>query len=202
MAYKIIKDKSFTSIFKSKFSKGMLKYNVKYMMKQATGRLNRLMKHFKSNAQILRNNKDLINMDGNIDDMTSIELSSLLSRLNKFTQSESSTLSGYKKSRKQTINAFRENGYEFVNENNLDDLLEFLDDFKNSKDAEIYPSEDLMAYFEQADKLGISIEDLKENIDLFQEYYRQIEEIDIDELKANKGENLTSRDISDWLGIR
>ena len=201
MGFKLIKNKSFTEIFKSKFSKAMLKFNVKYMYKQAMGRMNRLMKHFKSNSQILRNNKDLINMDVNVNDMTNIELSSLLSRLNKFTQSKSSTIKGYNESRQQTIDSFHEQGYTFVNKKNLDDFLQFLDDYKESHDAELYGSDDAIKYFEQADRLGISSDDLKENMDLFSEYFREIENIDVDELKREKGEDISSKDIMDWLGL-
>lgn len=201
MGFKLIKNKSFTEIFKSKFSKAMLKFNVKYMYNQAMGRMNRLMKHFKSNSQILRNNKDLINMDVNVNDMTNIELSSLLSRLNKFTQSKSSTIKGYNESRQQTIDSFHEQGYTFVNKKNLDDFLQFLDDYKSSHDAELYGSDDAIKYFEQADRLGISSDDLKENMDLFSEYFREIEEIDVEELKREKGEDISSKDIMDWLGL-
>lgn len=201
MGFKLIKNKSFTEIFKSKFSKAMLKFNVKYMYKQAMGRMNRLMKNFKSNAQILRNNKDLMNLDVNVNDMTNIELSSLLSRLNKFTQSKSSTIKGYNESRQQTIDSFHEQGYTFVNKKNLDDFLQFLDDYKSSHDAELYGSDDAIKYFEQADRLGISSDDLKENMDLFGEYFREIEQIDVDELKREKGEDISSKDIMDWLGL-
>ena len=201
MGFKLIKTKSFTDIFKGKFSKSMLKFNVKYMYKQATGRLNRLMKHFKSNSQILRNNKDLMNMDVDVNKMSRIELSSLLSRLNKFTQSKSSTIKGYNESRQRTIDSFHEQGYDFVNKKNLDDFLQFLDDFKESHDAELYGSDDAIKYYEQADRLGISSDDLKENMDLFGEYFREIEQIDVDELRKNKGEDISSKDIMDWLGI-
>lgn len=201
MGFKLIKNKSFTEIFKSKYSKAMLKFNVKYMYKQAMGRMNRLMKHFKSNSQILRNNKDLMNMDVNVNDMTNIELSSLLSRLNKFTQSKSSTIKGYNESRQQTIDSFHEQGYTFVNKKNLDDFLQFLDDYKESHDAELYGSDDAIKYFEQADRLGISSDDLKENMDLFSDYFREIEQIDVDELKKEKGEDISSKDIMDWLGL-
>lgn len=197
---KLIRFKSFTEIQKGKFAKGFLKFNVKYMLKQATGRLNRLMKHFKANSQILRNNKEILNFDlSNIDDMSKIELTSMLSRLNKFTQSKSSTIKGYNESRKQTINQFHEIGYDFVNKDNLDDLLEFMDDFKDSADAEQYGSDDAIKFFEQADRFGIDVEDLKENIDLFAEKFREIEKINVDELKKMKGEELSSRDIEDWL---
>lgn len=201
MGYKLIKTKSFTEIFKSKFSKSMLKFNVKYMYKQATGRLNRLMKHFKSNSQILRNNKDLMNMDVDVNKMSRIELSSLLSRLNKFTQSKSSTIKGYNESRQRTIDSFHEQGYDFVNKKNLDDFLQFLDDFKESHDAELYGSDDAIKYYEQADRLGISSDDLKENMDLFGDYFREIEQIDVEELRKNKGEDISSKDIMDWLGL-
>ena len=203
MGFKLIREKAFTNIFKEKYSKAMLRFNVKYMIKQSIGRLNRLMKHFKSNAQIIRNNKELLSLkDLDVKNLTKIELSSMLSKLNKFTQSKSSTLKGYKKIRQETINKFKDEGYEFVNEKNLDDLLEFLDDFKSSKDAELYGSDDAIKYFEQADRIGLSIDDLKENMDLFSENFREIEELDVDELRKDYGEDLTSNDIKNALYIK
>ena len=199
---KLIRNKSFTSIFKGAFTKGQLKFNVKYMLKQAHGRLNRLMKHFKSNAQIIRNNKELLEMDLDLQDMTRIELASMLSKLNKFTQSESSTIKGYKESRQKTIDAFNENGYEWVNEDNLDDMLEFLDDFKEGADSQQYGSGDALLMFEQADRLGISSDDLKSNMDLFMDNFKQIKNLDVETLHKDYGEELTSRDIANALGIK
>lgn len=199
---KLIKFKSFINIFKGGYTKSQLKFSVKYMMKQAQGRLGRLMKHFKSNAQIIRNNKDLLNMDYDVEDMSKLELSSVLSKLNKFTQSDSSTIKGYKESRKQTIDTFNENGYEWVNDDNLDDLLEFMDDFKEGADSQQYGSDDAMIMYEQADRLGISSDDLKDNMDLFINNLDDIKNLDVDNLHREYGEELTSRDIINALGIK
>lgn len=200
---KLIRSKSFTEIQKNKYSKSQLIFNVKYMLNQAIGRLNRLSKHFSSNAQIFRNNEDIKKINvSDINDMTKIELSSLLSRLNKFTQAESSKIKGYNESRQKTIESLNENGYDFINKDNLDDFLEFMDDFKNSKDAEVYGSDDVVKYYEQAERLGISKEDLKENLDIFQEHFREIEELNINELRNSYGEDLSSRDLLDALYIK
>lgn len=198
---KLIKHKSFTKIFKGDYSKSQLKFNVKYMMKQAQGRLNRLMKHFKSNAQILRNNKELMEMDDNLDDLTHLELASMLSKLNKFTQSESSTIKGYKESRQKTIDSFRESGYEWVNNDNLDDMLEFLDDFKEGTESQQYGSDDALLMFEQADRLEIPMNVLKENMDLFQENLESIQNLNYKDLKVH-GNDMTSRDLENALGIK
>lgn len=199
---KLIKNKSFMDIFKGDYSKSQLKFNVKYMLKQAKGRLGRLMKHFKSNSQIIRNNKDILNMDLDLQDMTKIELSSMLSKLNKFTQSDSSTIKGYKESRKNTIDTFKENGYDWVNDDNLDDMLEFLDDFKEGSDSQQYGSDDALLIYEQADRLGITSKDLKNNMDIFMENFEKIQELDVDELHEKYGDELTSRDIANALGIK
>lgn len=198
---KLIRHKSFTSIFKGSYTKGQLKFNVKYMLKQAKGRLYRLMKHFKSNAQIIRNNKELLNIDLDVQDMTRIQLASMLSRLNKFTQSES-TIKGYRESRQKTINSFRENGYEWVNEDSLDDLLEFMDDFKEGVESQQYGSDDAMLIFEQADRLGISSDDLKQNMDLYLDNFEEIEKLNINKLHDEFGEDLSSRDIANAIGIK
>lgn len=199
---KLIRDKSFMKIFKGGFTKSQLKFNVKYMLKQASGRLNRLMKHFKLNSQVIRNNKDILNMDADVEDMTNIELSSMLSRLNKFTQSESSTIKGYNESRQKTIDSFKENGYEWVNDDNLDDLLEFMDDFKEGVESQQYGSDDAMLIFEQADRLGISSDDLKKNMDLFLDNFEEIEKLNINKLHDEFGEDLSSKDIANAIGIK
>ena len=199
---KLIRHKAFTNIFKGGYSKSQLKFNVKYMLKQAKGRLNRLMKHFKSNAQILRNNIELMDIDlSDMENMTKIELSSMLSKLNKFTQSESSTIKGYKESRQKTIDSFNENGYEWVNDDNLDDLLEFLDDFKEGAESQQYGSDDALLMFEQADRLEIPMNVLKENMDLFQENLESIQNLNYKDLKVH-GNDMTSRDLENALGIK
>lgn len=199
---RLIKSKSFTEIIRDVFSWKKIRWNVQYMLKQANLRLERLSRHWSQDAQIIRHNKDIqeINPE-DVEGMSRIELASLLARLNKFTQARSSTISGYKETRQKTIDSFHESGYEFVNEKNLDDFLMYMDTMKESVDAEQYGSDDLALYYEQAQRLGIETEDLMENIDLFQDNFRQIEKLDVDELRRDFGENLSSADIQNALGL-
>lgn len=199
---RLIKSKSFTEIIRDVFSWKKIRWNVKYMLKQANLRLERLSRHWSEDAQIIRHNKDIqeINPE-DVEGMNRMELASLLARLNKFTQARSSTISGYKETRQKTIDSFHESGYEFVNEKNLDDFLMYMDTMKESVDAEQYGSDDLALYYEQAQRLGIETKDLMENIDIFQDNFRQIEKLDVDELRRNYGENLSSADIENALGL-
>lgn len=199
---RLIKSKSFTEIVRDVFSWKKIRWNVKYMLKQANLRLERLSRHWSQNAQIIRHNKDIQEIKSeDVEGMSRLELASLLARLNKFTQARSSTISGYRETRQKTINSFHESGYEFVNEKNLDDFLMYMDTMKESVDAEQYGSDDLALYYEQAQRLGIETEDLMENLDLFQDNFRQIEKLDVDELRRDYGENLSSMDIQNALGI-
>lgn len=199
---RLIKSKSFTEIIRDVFSWKKIRWNVQYMLKQANLRLERLSRHWSEDAQIIRHNKDIQEIKSeDIEGMSRLELASLLARLNKFTQARSSTISGYKETRQKTIDSFHESGYEFVNEKNLDDFLMYMDTMKESVDAEQYGSDDLALYYEQAQRLGIETKDLMENIDVFQDNFRQIEKLDVDELRRNYGENLSSADIENALGL-
>jgi len=199
---RLIKSKSFTEIVRDVFSWKKIRWNVKYMLKQANLRLERLSRHWSQNAQIIRHNKDIQEIKSeDVEGMSRLELASLLARLNKFTQARSSTISGYRETRQKTIDSFHESGYEFVNEKNLDDFLMYMDTMKESVDAEQYGSDDLALYYEQAQRLGIETEDLMENLDLFQNNFRQIEKLDVDELRRDYGENLSSMDIQNALGL-
>lgn len=199
---RLIKSKSFTEIVRDVFSWKKIRWNVKYMLKQANLRLERLSRHWSQNAQIIRHNKDIQEIKSeDVEGMSRLELASLLARLNKFTQARSSTISGYRETRQKTIDSFHESGYEFVNEKNLDDFLMYMDTMKESVDAEQYGSDDLALYYEQAQRLGIETEDLMENLDLFQDNFRQIEKLDVDELRRDYGENLSSMDIQNALGL-
>ena len=195
---KRIKQTSFTQIRKEKYSMRKLLSDAKYRLKQAHGRIARLTRKFGNKAQIIRNNDFISFIDeSDVDSFSKIELTSLLSELNSFIFSKSSTIKGYKESRIETIKSFNDNGYKFVNDGNLDDFLLFLDDFKASSDAEIYGSDDAVKFYQQADRLKIDAEDLKDNMGLFADHFRDIQKIKLSDLEKTFGkqESYSSFDL-------
>lgn len=77
------------------------------------------------------------------------ELWFLMSELASVYESKSSSITGIKEKRAETIESFKENGYDFVNENNLDDFLEFMNVIKNYSESRIYDSDRAVKVFRE-----------------------------------------------------
>lgn len=77
------------------------------------------------------------------------ELRFLMSELASVYESKSSSITGIKEKRAETIESFKENGYDFVNENNLDDFLEFMNVIKNYSESRIYDSDRAVKVFRE-----------------------------------------------------
>ena len=79
------------------------------------------------------------------------ELRFLMSELASVYESKSSSITGIKKERNKTIEMFKEKGYDFISENNLDDFLEFMNVIKNYSESRIYDSERAVEVFKEGD---------------------------------------------------
>lgn len=79
------------------------------------------------------------------------ELRFLMSELASVYESKSSSITGIKKERNKTIEMFKEKGYDFINENNLDDFLEFMNVIKIYSESRIYDSERAVEVFKEGD---------------------------------------------------
>ncbi len=97
------------------------------------------------------------------------QLAQELSSTQKFLASGSSRVKEYGQVRQNIIDSFNENGYEFVNESNLDDLYQFLEDARARHLGSMYGSDQLIETWNRAQKRGMTPEQLLGNIEYWAE---------------------------------
>ena len=101
------------------------------------------------------------------------QLAQELSSTQKFLASGSSRVKEYGQVRQNIIDSFNENGYEFVNESNLDDLYQFLEDARSRHLGSMYGSDQLIETWNRAQKRGMTPEQLLGNIEYWAENPRK-----------------------------
>lgn len=136
----------------------------------ARQRLGKIEAAFGSNAEIVqRRAGDFQPLSKLPKNMTRQQIANELSSTQKFLASGSSRVSEYGQVRQNIINSFQENGYEFVNESNLDSLYQFLEDARARHLGSMYGSDQLIETWNRAQKRGMTPEQLLGNIEYWAE---------------------------------
>lgn len=81
------------------------------------------------------------------------------------TAAGSGDLEAYEASRAATVAAFNEHGYDFVNEDNLDDVKAFMRDATERGLKSIYGSDELLEKYKYAKRKGLSAAQFAANVD-------------------------------------
>lgn len=97
------------------------------------------------------------------------QISMELANVQRFLASGSSRVREYGQVRENIIQSFHESGYEFVNQQNLDDLYQFLDDARARHLGSLYGSDQLIETWNRAQKRGLTSEQLLGNIQYWAE---------------------------------
>lgn len=108
-----------------------------------------------------------------------VEIAREYNKIQKFLESDTSRIPGYDKpvydaSRQETLNKFREYGYDFVTMENLDKVLAYLEELKDRKDAEQYDSDQIIDIAVQAFEYKIAPEKMKAGFTDFEKVQTKI----------------------------
>ena len=137
---------------------------------RARQRLSKIEQKFGSNAEIVqRRSGDFAPLSQMPKNMTRQQIANELSSTLKFLASDSSRVSEYGRVRQNIIQSFQDNGYEFVNEKNLDSLYQFLEDARARHLGSMYGSDQLIETWHRAQKRGMTPEQLLGNIEYWAE---------------------------------
>lgn len=140
----------------------------------ARQRLGKIEQAFGSKAEIVqRRQGDFQPLSKLPKDMTRQQIANELSSVQKFMASGSSRVREYGQVRQNIIESFQNNGYEFVNESNLDDLYQFLEDARARHLGSMYGSDQLIETWNRAQKRGMTSEQLLGNIEYWAEQPRK-----------------------------
>ena len=140
----------------------------------ARQRLGKIEQKYGPNAEIVqRRAGDFQPLSKLPKNMTRQQIANELSSTQKFLASGSSRVSEYGKVRQNIIESFQSNGYEFVNESNLDSLYQFLEDARARHLGSMYGSDQLIETWHRAQKRGMTPEQLLGNIEYWAEKPRK-----------------------------
>lgn len=140
---------------------------------RARERLSRIESAFGSKAEIVQRRQGDFGTLKSLGKLNRMQLAQELSDVQKFLASGSSRVSEYGKVRQNIVESFQENGYDFVNESNLDDLYQFLEDARARHLASMYGSDQLIETWNKAQKRGLTQEQLLGNIEYWAEKPRK-----------------------------
>lgn len=135
----------------------------------ARQRLGKLEAAFGSKAEIVQRRAGDFRPLKELGDLNRQQLAQELSSTQKFLASGSSRVKEYGQVRQNIIDSFNENGYDFVNESNLDDLYQFLEDARARHLGSMYGSDQLIETWNRAQKRGMTPEQLLGNIEYWAE---------------------------------
>lgn len=135
----------------------------------ARQRLAKIEQAFGSKAEIVQRRGGDFQTLKQLGQLTRQQLAYELSSVQKFLASGSSRVKEYGNVRQNIIRSFNENGYEFVNESNLDDLYQFLEDARARHLGSMYGSDQLIETWARAKKRGMTQEQLLGNIEYWAE---------------------------------
>lgn len=135
----------------------------------ARTRLQRIADVYGRNAEVVqRRQNDFLPLK-QLGKLNRQQLAAELSSTQKFLASGSSRVREYGQVRENIIESFHDNGYDFVNQSNLDDLYQFLEDARARHLGALYGSDQLIETWHKAEKRGLTQEQLLGNI----EYWAQ-----------------------------
>lgn len=135
----------------------------------ARQRLGKIEAAFGSKAEIVQRRAGDFRPLKELGNLNRQQLAQELSSTQKFLASGSSRVKEYGQVRQNIIDSFNENGYDFVNESNLDDLYQFLEDARARHLGSMYGSDQLIETWNRAQKRGMTPEQLLGNIEYWAE---------------------------------
>ena len=138
----------------------------------ARQRLGKIESAYGSKAEIVQRRAGDFRPLKELGDLNRQQLAMELSSTQKFLASGSSRVKEYGQVRQNIIDSFNENGYDFVNESNLDDLYQFLEDARARHLGSMYGSDQLLETWNRAQKRGMTPEQLLGNIEYWAEKLR------------------------------
>ena len=114
-------------------------------------------------------------------------------------RSNSGSLKGLRKRRKETLESLHESGYTNINAENIASFARFVEESRDRGLAKVYGSDNIATMFDEAVALGIDPDDVlkdfnwwKENIDAAEEAAAKLRE---------RGEDVTAEGIREELGV-
>ncbi len=109
--------------------------------------------------------------------MTEEQLRVGLADISAWMRDPSHTVRGEKRQREFTISQFHEKGYDFINDENFYDVLEFMDHQREIWSDSVFDSSAALDIYEVSERIGIDPNILAEDYDYFKKHIDAIENL-------------------------
>ena len=108
-------------------------------------------------------------------------------------RSNSGSLKGLRKRRKETLESLHESGYTNINQENIASFARFVEEARDRGLAKVYGSDNIASMFDETTALGIDPDDLLKDFEWWKENIDEAEEA-ASELRS-RGEDVTAENI-------
>ena len=130
------------------------------------------------------------------------EAKDLLIEVSAFLRKPFSLASTITKFENDQVSKFNKMGFNFINKKNLRRFHNYMNDLVDKYGSKAIQSFRAVKLFNQAERLNISVEDIKDNFYKWDEKLKKLEELSRDKLKHLKGKGARSSYVKSQLGIK
>jgi hypothetical protein len=82
---------------------------------------------------------------------------------------------GYKRNRDALLDTFHQQGLDYVNENNFEDFIQYMDELREEYGSKVFDSGDAADVYNNAQRIGIPTETVKKNFNYFAEHLEEMD---------------------------
>lgn len=130
------------------------------------------------------------------------EAKDLLIEVSSFLRKPFSLASTIKRFESDQVKHFNKMGFNFINKGNIKRFHDYMNDLTDKYGAKAIQSFKAVRLFNEAERLNISVDDIKENFYEWEEKLKKLEDISRDKLKHLKGKGKRASWVKDKLGIK
>ncbi len=132
---------------------------------------------------------------GSMRGMSEEQMRQGLADVSRWIRDPSHTVKGYKTKRSEFLDAMHEKGFDFVNEENYEDFVDFMEDLREEYGSKVFDSGAAADVFSNTQRIGIPPEVVKKNFDYFAEHMDELDRMK--PIRSEKGG--TMRAIKDKI---
>ena len=127
--------------------------------------------------------------------LTNEEARQQLAEISRWIRDPRHTVKGYKRQRAYNLERFHEKDYNWVNENNYEDFIQYMEELREEYGSKTFDSGDAADVYNNAQRIGIPTETIKKNYDYFASHLEQLD--DMKPVRSERG--ATMRAIKDKI---
>lgn len=110
-----------------------------------------------------------------VKDLDTAQMAKELAEASKYMRDPRHTIPGERKFIREELESLHDMGYDWINESNFYDFVDFMEDLREQYGAKAFDSGDAADVFNNSQRIGIDPAIVKENFDYFAEHLSELE---------------------------